>query len=141
MSDPNLGALTALRRLRRVETDAARVDLGQALTRETALAAQYAAMAEEIGEARRLPGDFDREAFAAWFARTLDDRARLADAMRDAEAHSVVTRTTLAHHRVAETAAEEALANAKAVREADLSRREQLMLEDVARALTTRASR
>ena len=67
MPDPDLGALTALRRLRRVETDAARRDLGEAVTQEMALVARDAALGRELDEARQFAGDFDREAFAAWF--------------------------------------------------------------------------
>ena len=135
MSDPDLGALTALRRLRKVETDAARRDLGEAVTQEIALAARDAAMGRELDEARRHSGDFDREAFAAWFGRMRGERARLADVMRDAAARTATARTALANRRVAETAADEALANALAARDAAVARREQVMLEDVARAL------
>jgi hypothetical protein len=133
--DPNLGALTALGRLRHVETDTARRELGTAVTQETALAAQDAALGRELDAARRLSGDFDRDTFVAWFGRMRAERARLGDAMRDAEARTATARTTLAHRRVAETAAEEALAGALAVKEAALARREQIVLEDVARAL------
>jgi hypothetical protein len=136
--DLNLNALTSLCRLRRVETDAARRDLGDAMSQETALASRIAAMEREADDARRVSGPFDREAFAAWFARMLDLRVRLTAAMRDAEVQSTVARTTLAHRRVAETAAEEALAAAMTAREADVTRREQLALEDVARALRMR---
>jgi hypothetical protein len=141
MLDPNLGALTALRRLRRVETDMARRDLGDAVTQETALAARDGAMGRELDEARRHSGDFDRESFAAWFGRARAERARLADAMRDAEAHSAAARATLGHRRVAETAAEEALASALAARDAAVARREQVMLEDIARALKRASGR
>jgi hypothetical protein len=135
MSDPHLAALTALRRLRRVETDMARRDLGEAMAQETALAARDDAMVRELDEARRISGDFDREAFVAWFGRMRAERERLADAIREAEARAAAARTTLAQRRVAETAAEEALARAMAAVEADIARRDQLMLEDVARAL------
>jgi hypothetical protein len=135
MPDPNLGALTALRRLRHVETDAARRDLGEALTQETALAARDAALVQELTEARQIAGEFDRETFAAWFARMRAERSRLTDAMREAEARTAAARATLAQRRVAETAAEEALAGALAAREATMARREQVILEDVARAL------
>jgi hypothetical protein len=133
--DPNLGALTALRRLRRVETDAARRHLGEALARETALVARDDALRRELDEARGISGDFDREAFVAWFGRMLAERARLADRVRDAEAHAAAARTALARRRVAETAAGEALAVALAAKQAAVAHREQLILEDVARAL------
>jgi hypothetical protein len=135
MRDPNLGALTALRRLRRVETDAARRDLGEALAQETALATRDDALRRDLDAARQISGDFDREVFVAWFGRMLAERARLADAIRDAEARTAAARTVLAHRRVAETAAEEALAEALAAKQAAVAHREQLMLEDVARAL------
>lgn len=135
MSDPDLGALTALRRLRHVETDAARRDIGDALARETALAERDGAVRRELDAARQLTGDFDREAFIAWFRQKLTERAQLADATREAEANTAAARTTLARRRVAETAAEEALATAITAREAVVARREQVMLEDVSRAL------
>ncbi|MGA3005805.1 MAG: hypothetical protein ABSE20_29235 [Acetobacteraceae bacterium] len=135
MPDPDIGALTALRRLRHVETDAARRDLGEALTRETALAARDNALAQELAEARQLSGDFDREAFVAWFGRVRTERARLAEAMQEAISHIEKARTTLAHRRVAETAAEAGLAEAVSAQKTAAGRREQVMLEDVARAL------
>src|SRR5271156_2997759 len=67
--DPDLRTLTALRRLRRVETDEARRDLGVALAQETALAARDEAMRGELEAARQVSGDFDRDAFSAWWAR------------------------------------------------------------------------
>src|SRR5580700_8062585 len=97
MPDPDINALTALRRLRHVETDAARRDLGEALSRETALAAQDGALAREVVEARGLSGDFDRETFVAWLGRVRTERAQLAGAMRDAASHTETARTTLAH--------------------------------------------
>lgn len=135
MPDPDLGALTSLRRMRRVETDAARRDLGEALTQETALAERDGALGRELDKARRYSGYFDRGAFAAWFGCTLAERARLADTVRDAEVRTATARIMLAHRRVAETAAEDALASALALRDATVARREQVMLEDVARAL------
>ena len=135
MPDPDLGALTALRRLRHVETDAARRDLGEALTRETSLSARQSVLGEELEAARQFSGEFDREAFAAWFGRVRTERERLAAAMREAEAHTAAARTTLSHRRVAETAAEAALSTARAAQAATVAQREQVMLEDVARAL------
>jgi hypothetical protein len=138
MSYRDLGALTALRRLRHAETETARRDLGEALGRESILASRQTTLGHEIEAARQFSGDFDREAFAAWFARVRADRERLAAAVREAEAFTVTVRTRLAHRRVAETAAEAALADALAVRKAANDRREQMMLEDVARALQRR---
>ncbi len=135
MADPELAALTALRRLRHVETDAARRDLGDALTRETVLTDQDAGLRTEIDAARQFPGEFDRDAFIAWFGRKRAERAQLADALRDAEARTTTARTVLAQRRVAETSAEEALAAAIASRDADAAHREQIMLEDVSRTL------
>ena len=141
MPDPDLGALTALRRLRHVETEAARRDLGDTLTRETALAARNQALRQELDEARQHSGDFDRDAFISWFTQKLAERAGLADAVRDAEACTAAARTNLARRRVAETAAEEALAAAIVVREAAVAHREQVMLEDVSRALKRASAR
>lgn len=135
MSGSELGALTALRRLRQVETDAARRDLGEAVTREIALSARRDALAGDLENARQQSGDFDREVFAAWFHRMLGERARLADAIREAEALAAAARETLARRRVAETAVEEALAAVIAARDAAIAHRDQLMLEEVARAL------
>jgi hypothetical protein len=127
--------LTALRRLRQVETDDARRDLGEALARETALAAQDEAMRGELEAARQLPGEFDRDAFSAWWARMRSEREKLADAVRQAEIRTAATRTVLANRRVAETAAEDALTREVSAREVTTARRDQTMLEDVARAL------
>jgi len=113
----------------------ARRGLGDAVILETALAARDDAMGRELDAAREIVGDFDREAFTAWFFRMRDERARLADAMHDAESRTAAARTILAQRRVAETAAEEALAGAVAAKEAASARRDQIMLEDVARAL------
>jgi hypothetical protein len=135
MPDSALGALTALRRLRHAETEAARRVLGEALTREAELSARQSALGQELEAARQFSGDFDREAFAAWFGRARAERERLAAGMREAEAHTAAARTVLAQRRVAETAAEAALADALAALKAAAAHREQVMLEDVARAL------
>jgi hypothetical protein len=135
MPDPNIRALNALHRLRRAETDEARRDLGQAQAQETALARRNAAMRDELDTARRMTGDFDREAFSAWLGRTRVERKNVADALKEAEAGTTAARTLLANRRVAETSAEEALARAVTARDAEVSRRDQVMLEDVARAL------
>src|SRR5258708_722878 len=105
MPDPDLRALTALRRVRHIETDGAR--------------------RREIDGERRHAGDFDRDSFIAWFGQKLTERAHLADATREAEARTAAARTTLARRRVAETAAEEALAIAIVARDAVVARREQ----------------
>jgi hypothetical protein len=141
MSDPNLRALTALRRMRHVETDEARRDLGDAMAQETALVARDAAIRGELDTARGMTGEFDREAFAAWLRRSMTERARLADALKQAEAQSAAARIVLANRRLAETAAEEALARGVAAVEAEAARKDQLTLEDVARALKRAAQR
>jgi hypothetical protein len=70
-----------------------------------------------------------------WLAHTRAGRTRLSDALKDAAAH-----TAPAKRRVAETAAEEALASEVAARQAETARREQVMLEDVARPLKRAAA-
>jgi len=140
MPDPDLHALTALRRLRHAETDAARRDLGESVARETALAERHAALVRELDAARQISGDFDREAFAAWFGRMRTERERLAAASQEAGALTAAARATLAQRRVAETAAETALAAAKSAQAAAIAQREQVMLEDVARALKRAAN-
>jgi hypothetical protein len=135
MPQRELQVLTALGRMRRVETDEARRHLGEALAQETALEARDAAIGRELDAAMRLTGDFDRQAFFAWLGRKRGERAEVSTAMRAAEARTAAARSVLAHRRVAETAAEEALARTAAAREADVARRDQVMLEDVARAL------
>jgi hypothetical protein len=99
------------------------------------LATKQTALQAELGKARRTPGDFDREVFAAWYARMTRESTRLAAEARDAEARTGVARTALANRRVAETAAEDALAREVAARDAIEARRDQAMLEDAARAL------
>jgi hypothetical protein len=135
MPDPELRTLTALRRLRRVETDEARRHLGEALAHETELAERDEAMRGELEAGRQVSGDFDRDAFSAWWARMGSMRGKLADAMRQAEIRTAATRTVLANRRVAETAAEDALAREMSAREVTVARRDQAVLEDVARAL------
>jgi hypothetical protein len=135
MSTPEIRALIALHRLWRVETDAARRDLGQALAQETALAARDAAIETDLREGLRVSGDFDRQAFSAWLARLRIERTELAGAMREAEARTTDARAALSRRRVAETVAEEALAEERAARDVARARRDQVMLEDVARAL------
>lgn len=135
MPDPDIGALTALRRLRHAETDAARRDLAEALRREAALAARDGDLARQLAEARQMSGDFDREAFAAWFSQLRAERVRLADAAREAASSTETARARLAQRRLAETTAEQALAGALAAQQAAAAQREQVMLEDVARAL------
>jgi hypothetical protein len=132
---PNLRALTALRRLRHAETDAARRELGEAVARESTLAERHAALVGELDAARQISGDFDREAFVAWFGRVRTQKAQLVAVMRDAAAQTTAAQLTLAQRRVAETAAETALATAKAAQAAAVAQREQVTLEDVARAL------
>jgi hypothetical protein len=137
---PAMHTLTALCRVRRVETEQARRDLGVALAQETALAARDEAMRCELETARRVLGEFDREAFSAWWERMRIERARLADAMLTAEARAAAARIVLANRRVAETAAKDALAREVTAHDLTVARREQGMLEDVARALTSAAS-
>jgi hypothetical protein len=135
MADPDPGALIALRRVRHAETDAARRDLGLAMAEEAAAAAREAAVRQELDAARRMAGEFDRETFAAWFSRARAEWERLATESRAAEARAAEARLVLARRRVAETAAEAAVARAEARKRADAAHREQLMLEDVARTL------
>jgi hypothetical protein len=135
MPNPDLSALSALRRLRHAETDTARRDLAEALSRESAVAERHTTLGQELLAARQFSGVFDREAFAAWFSRMRAEQERLARAMREAETKTAAVRTALAHRRVAETAAEAALADAVAVQRIAAEHREQVMLEDVARAL------
>jgi len=138
---PEMHALAALCRVRRVETDAARRELGEALAQETALAARDEAMRHELETARRVLGEFDREAFSAWWDRMRVERTRLADVIRTAEARTAAARTTLANRRVAETAVKDALAREVSAQEVTMERREQGMMEDIARALTRAAAR
>ncbi len=92
----DLRSLSALRRLRHAETDTARRDLGLAMSEEAALAAREAALGRELDAARRLTGEFDREAFAAWFSRTRAERERLAGELRAAAARAAEARSLLA---------------------------------------------
>jgi len=135
MSDGDLHALTSLCRLRRAETDAARRDLGEALAREIALSTRDQAMREELEAARQGAGDFDREAFTVWWARKRADRSEIAEAMRIAASQTAAARAVLATRRLAETAAGDALAKEITARDLTVARRDQAMLEDVARAL------
>ncbi len=140
MAEPRLRVLTALRRLRRVETDTARRELGEALAQEAGLAERDSAIEREVGAARQFTGDFDRQAFFAWWERMRTERARLANAIRVAAARTEAARATLARRRVAETAAEEALTRELNALAADDARREQIVLEDVARGLRRAAA-
>jgi hypothetical protein len=141
MSDPDLRVLTALHRVRRIETDEARRGLGEAMAHEETLAARDEAMRRELETARHVPADFDRDIFSAWWMRMRNERIRLAEAMRQAEIRTEAARTMLAARRVAETAVEDAIAREMSAREATTARREQGVLEDVARALKRAADR
>jgi hypothetical protein len=135
MPAPDLAPLQALRRLRRVETDAARRALGDALTQEASLTAKQSTLVHELAAARRISGTFDRDAFAAWFARVRAEQRQVAAALLAAAARTAAARTALAQRRVAETAAESALASGVAAKAAAAAQREQVILEDASRAL------
>ena len=134
-------ALTALCRLRRIETDTARRALAEALAWETKLADQEQAITREMSEARLITGEYDRDGFAAWLARMRGERARLAAGSEAAQTRTARARAALAQSRVAENAAGEALAKARAAHAVEAERRDQVMLEDVARAIRRGASR
>jgi hypothetical protein len=70
-----------------------------------------------------------------WFGRMLTQRTQIVDGMRDAAEQTAAAQVTLAQRRVAETAAETALATAKTAQATAVAQREQVMLEDAARAL------
>ena len=139
MTTRAIHALTALCRLRRIETDTARRALAGALAWETKLTDQEQAIAREVSEARRVTGEYDRDGFAAWLARMRGERARLAAESEAAQTRTVRSRAALAQGRVAEQAAGEALARAHAAWAMEMARRDQVMLEDVARAISRRA--
>jgi hypothetical protein len=105
------------------------------MAEEAAFAAREEALGQELDAARQLAGEFDRETFAAWFSRTRTEWERLAGESRAAMQRATEARLLLARRRVAETAADEALARAEALKRAAVAHREQLMLEDVARTL------
>jgi hypothetical protein len=135
MPEPNIRILNALGRLRKIETDMARRDLGETLEKVAALAERDVAIAAQVEAARQFIGDFDRQAFIRWLDRMWAERTRLAESLRVAEALSEAARSVLARRRVAETATEQALAAAELAQAAEVARRDQVMLEDVARAL------
>ena len=113
--EPRTRALMALRRSRRIETDLARRDLGVVLAREADLIAGQRAIAREVEGARREIGAFDPDVFAAWLGRMAARRAALGEEAR--------------------AAAEDALGHIMAERALEMARRDQMTLEDVARAL------
>jgi hypothetical protein len=139
MPDPNLRALHTLGRLRRSETDEARRDLAVALGREAQLIARDTEMAREIGAARDMNGDFDRETFSAWIVQVLAERRRVAAASREAAAVTASAQSALARRRVAATATESVIREAVLALEQEAARREQFVMEDAARALRQRA--
>lgn len=134
VADSRLRTLNAVRRLRHVETNEARRDLAAALARESVLADQDAAIVRDIAVARQIDGDFDREALAAWLMRIRVERDRLAAEMPAAIVRTAEARSVLAGRRMAENAAEEAGSAAAKALETAAARRDQTMLEDVARA-------
>ncbi len=138
MPSSNIRALTALRRLRHVETDGARQTLARALAEEVILAARDSDIAQDLGLARREEGPFDREIFSAWLERMRIERARIGSAIRNASSGTTAARGTLAATRLAETVADEALALAMTAHGSETARRDQTMLEDIARALQIR---
>ncbi len=133
--EPRTRALMALRRSRRIETDLARRDLGVVLAHEADLIAGEQAIAREVEGARREIGAFDPDVFAAWLGRMAARRAALGEEARAAAETVAAARRELAARRMAETAAEDALGHIMAERALEVARRDQMTLEDVARAL------
>lgn len=131
-------ALSALVRLRHIETDLARRDLADRLAEEAALLDRDTALAREVEAARTVTGAYDQQAFAAFLARVRGERERLAVALREVSARVRAARADLAARRMAETSAGDALAEARAGEAAEEARRDQATLEDVARALRRR---
>ena len=119
-----------------METDEARRALAETLASEAALATRNEAITREIADARQRPDIFDRETFSAWLARMRSEQTRLTEPLRGATMRTAANRAVLANRRMAETAADEALGRAVTARESAVARRDQAMLEDVARALT-----
>jgi hypothetical protein len=89
----------------------------------------------ELKAARLGAGDFDREAFSAWWARKRSEHGEIGSAIKLAAAQSAAARAVLATRRLAETAADDALAKEMTTRALTAAKSEQAMLEDVARAL------
>lgn len=135
MVDTTRRTLAALTRLRHIETDRARRALAEALAHEATLSAEHTAIERQIAAERRRDGDFDRDAFAAWLMRMRAQQARLADASREAQARTAAARADLAARRMAETTAEERMAETIAAHDAELARKDQVVLDDAARAL------
>ena len=135
MPGTSLSALSVFYRLRHAEADAARRDLGEALAQEAVLRAQDETLRRELDDARQCAGNFDRESFAAFLGRVRAKRAQLANAICEAAARTASARTALAHRRAAETVAQAAQADALAAQNAAVAQREQMALEDIARAL------
>ena len=125
--------LANLVRLRRLETDAARRDLAQALAEEGAILARDSALAAEIARVRAAGEVPDREILAAWLARQSAERTRLAENLRVAEGRTAAVRAGLSGRRMAETAADEAFAAARAEAARVDQGRSQVGLEDAAR--------
>jgi len=136
MSDER--ALKALTRLRHIETDEARRALAETLAEETALLDRDATLAAAAIAARTVAGEYDRDSFAAFLARVRTERETLAAALRATEARTAAARMALGSRRMAETTAAEALDRTVLERKAETARRDQLTLEDVARALRRR---
>ena len=128
-------ALAALRRLRHLETDEARRALAEALTGETAIMEQEAAITREVTAARAITGAYDQQAYALWIARVATERTRFGHLLREAGERTADARAALAARRMAETAAEEALERAREARATEEAHRDQVMLEDISRSL------
>lgn len=125
--------LANLVRLRRLETDAARRDLAQALAEEGAILARDSALAAEVASVRAAGDVPDREILAAWLARRGAERADLAESLRVAAGRTAAVRAGLTGRRMAETAADEAFAAARAAAARLDQGRSQVGLEDAAR--------
>ena len=136
MSDTTLRTLNALRRVRRAETGESRRVMAEALAGAAAIEAEDAAIAQSIAKARHATGDFDRDSFAAWLMRMLAERTRLATAAHAATHRIDTARAELAQRRLTQTAVDDAVAAAEAVRDTETARRDQAMLEDTARAIS-----
>ena len=135
MPDGTTRALIALCRLRRVRTDSARRDLAQAVARERAVVEREAGLTRAMDDARRIDDGFDREVYSRWFARMIAERQRMGEMRAEAAALTAAERAELARRRVAETAAEDAVARRMAEAELITARRDQATLEEIARAI------
>ena len=128
---PRPEPLRALLVLRRIEAEAAKVQLMEAAARQE----RAAVILQRHAQALRMEADHgDGDAFSAWLPRARDAAEQAAATLALAEAHSAEARAAAAASSLAETATQQELQRQAGIRRAARLEREQHELGDITQA-------